>query len=249
MRIIIPADIIWDMKEGSGPDKKTVIDAADRFRRGPQKGKSAEKIIKPGKLKGSDSPAKVFGYVGPVIPEEAGIQGDEGLERVYRNLRVLKGEVPISRMTVGDKSREQLIAEMYSDTPTFGASQDAIDLMSGSDFKVSPASTIDVVKLRVEQLGLPDQAPNYEVIYDRAKELGLSLCPPEMGPRYLLQSRGRDSKDETVHIAMQPIRRAQKENAIFSVQSRGETTVLSYAPFAPYRRVSGKAKFIFKVGE
>jgi len=59
---------------------------------------------------------------------------------------------------------------------------------------------VKVVKLTAEQLGFKDGA-SIQDIYYRAIELGLELCPPELGPQIVRQCSVGDVKS-CLHIGM-----------------------------------------------
>jgi hypothetical protein len=73
-------------------------------------------------------------------------------------------------------------------------------------FWVTVAKSVTEVELviaSVAELGLGGRAPLLD-IYSRADELGLDLCPAEVGPQLRLQYRDQ-SKNERLVIAMEPI--------------------------------------------
>ncbi len=63
--------------------------------------------------------------------------------------------------------------------------------------------TVDLVKVTVGELGFSNEATTTE-IYARARELGLSLCPAEVGPALRL-AYSHQPADEWIYIAMEPI--------------------------------------------
>ena len=67
----------------------------------------------------------------------------------------------------------------------------------------SEKKSIDLVKISVEELGLTKGAYKKD-IYKKAFELGLKLCPPEIGPHLRLQYNNQE-KLESLQIAMEPI--------------------------------------------
>jgi predicted peroxiredoxin len=62
---------------------------------------------------------------------------------------------------------------------------------------------IDLVLFSVEQLGFPKGA-TLQQIYDKAKEFGLELCPPQVGPELRLNYKDQPM-DEYLVIAMNSI--------------------------------------------
>jgi hypothetical protein len=90
------------------------------------------------------------------------------------------------------------------------------DIMSKPAFTVSPEqTTIDLVKVSVAELGFPKGATRAQ-IYERGTELGLELCPPEVGPQLRLQYSDQP-RNEWLLIAMEPITVSVGDPRIFRV--------------------------------
>ncbi|MBI2012908.1 MAG: hypothetical protein HYS88_00430 [Candidatus Colwellbacteria bacterium] len=86
----------------------------------------------------------------------------------------------------------------------FQVSDWAADLMSQAAFRLATESIdVDLVRLTVAELGFPEGATLQE-IYARGKELGLNLCPAEVGPALRYQYPDQP-KGEWLTIAMEPI--------------------------------------------
>ena len=92
----------------------------------------------------------------------------------------------------------------------------------GNDILGKPAFTvtsveeeIQLVNLSVADLGFKDGA-NYGNICAKAKELGLELCPNEVGPQLRLQYKDQP-KGEYLRIAMEPITDSDGRLLIFFV--------------------------------
>jgi len=94
----------------------------------------------------------------------------------------------------------------------------------------SSAMTVKTVRLRVSDLGFAEGATTKEIIgaendtnkngtpapftAGRAGELGLCLCPAEVGPRYRLHYKDQPP-GERLHVAMMPIASSDGEPRIF----------------------------------
>ena len=63
---------------------------------------------------------------------------------------------------------------------------------------------LELVNVSAVELGLMDGAPQSD-IYDRAKKLGLDLCPAEVGPQVALQFGSQLKNGEWLLIGMEPI--------------------------------------------
>lgn len=80
-------------------------------------------------------------------------------------------------------------------------------------------SEMDLIKVTVAELGFKEGA-RYDQIYERAKELGLELCPPEVGPQLRLQYQRQDREyGERILIAMEPIIDSDGDPRLFLVES------------------------------
>ncbi len=90
------------------------------------------------------------------------------------------------------------------------------DILSKPAFTVASAEEeIQLVNLSVADLGFKEGA-NYENICSKAKELGLELCPNEVGPQLRLQYKDQP-KGEYLRIAMEPITGSDGRLNFFSV--------------------------------
>ena len=78
----------------------------------------------------------------------------------------------------------------------------------------SEATEVDLVKVTVAELGFTKGARR-DQIYERAKELGLVLCPSEVGPQLRLQYQDQPSGD-WVFIGMEPINASDSHPCVFS---------------------------------
>ena len=96
----------------------------------------------------------------------------------------------------------------------------ANDILSKSAFTVASAEEeIQLVNMSVAELGFKDGA-TYGNICSKAKELGLELCPNEVGPQLRLQYKDQP-KGEYLRIAMEPITDSDGNLGIFSVEHDG----------------------------
>jgi hypothetical protein len=95
-------------------------------------------------------------------------------------------EIQTYDIQIGGKTKEELIKEMKEKDLLEGTW--AIDLLNSPDFTtLQETEEIKLVQLTVAELGIFDNATT-EDIYKRAGELGLDLCPAEVGPQLRLQS-------------------------------------------------------------
>jgi hypothetical protein len=91
------------------------------------------------------------------------------------------------------------------------------DILGKPAFMVAPKETeIELVVVSVAELGFKDGATRAD-IYKRAQELGLDLCPNEVGPQLRLQYKDQ-SKGEWLLIGMEPIATSVGDLYVFSVK-------------------------------
>lgn len=74
---------------------------------------------------------------------------------------------------------------------------------------------IDLVSFSVEQLGFQNGVTLKE-IYDKAKEFGLELCPPQVGPELRLDYKDQP-EGEYLRIAMEPITDRDDDPRLFNI--------------------------------
>lgn len=120
-------------------------------------------------------------YIGPLFP---GIFS-KNLEHIYTAFP--EGRIEQAEMTIGNKSKEEIIKELETRAKSNNSeekiyiSDNAQSMFNNKEFTVIRKVTqINLVRLKVGDL-FPKGATTEE-IYKRAEELGLELCPPEIGP-------------------------------------------------------------------
>lgn len=93
----------------------------------------------------------------------------------------------------------------------------ASDILGKPAFAASQEETeVDLVVVSVAELGFPNGATRAD-IYQKAQELGLELCPPEVGPQLRLQYKDQP-KSEWFLIAMEPISASDGDLDVFNVE-------------------------------
>ena len=102
----------------------------------------------------------------------------------------------------------------------------ANDIIGKPEFVVIAGEMeVDLVKVTVGELGFKDGARR-DQIYDRVKELGLEICPPEVGPQLRLQYKDQPL-DEWILIGMELIRFSGGGLDVFFVVHSGDGFLLS----------------------
>ncbi len=149
-------------------------------------------------------------YIGPLFP---GIFTQlQHMEHIYTAFP--ENPIRFSSIAIGTLSKEQLRLEL--ENQGFKISISANDLLQTQEFTINPTKEkLDLVHLSVADLGFKEGA-RYDAICARALELGLELCPAEVGPQlrlqYLNQPRG-----EWVVVAMEAIRSSDGYLSVFRV--------------------------------
>ncbi|MFA5355628.1 MAG: hypothetical protein WC302_02800 [Candidatus Paceibacterota bacterium] len=87
------------------------------------------------------------------------------------------------------------------------------------------ATEVDLVRVTVAELGF-EKGARRDQIYDRAKEFGLELCPPEVGPQLRLQYKDQPN-NEWILVGMEPITDSDGDLSVFDVRRDDSSLWLS----------------------
>ena len=118
-------------------------------------------------------------------------------------------------ITIGNISRDKFIPALKE--RNMNVSDWSADMMKQDAFTVvKQEEQIDLVVMSVRDLGF-DRATRYDAICQRAKERGLELCPPEVGPQLRLQYLDQPL-GEWIVIAMEAIRDSGGDLRVFRVE-------------------------------
>lgn len=102
---------------------------------------------------------------------------------------------------------------------------------------------VELVIASVAELGFKDGAIRKD-IYVRAQELGLDLCPPEVGPQLRLQYTDQP-KGEWLVVAMEPITGSGGGLRLFDVAHGGDGRWLGAGSGRPDLFWDGRNRFVF----
>lgn len=117
-------------------------------------------------------------------------------------------------ITIGNISRDKFIPTLKEHG--MNVSDWSADMMKQDAFTVvDKEEQINLVNISVADLGF-DQATRYDAICQRAKERGLELCPPEVGPQLRLQYLDQPF-GEWIRVAMEAIRGSDVDLDVFVV--------------------------------
>jgi hypothetical protein len=102
----------------------------------------------------------------------------------------------------------------------------------------------DLVSFSVEQLGFPNGA-TLQQIYDRAKEFGLELCPPQVGPELRLNYKDQPM-NEWLFVAMNSINDRDGDPKLFSVDRSSDDLWLDGDWAEPGSKYGSRNRFVFR---
>ncbi len=183
-------------------------------------------------------------YVGPID-----LKGRDGkqirifdrighLEHIY-NTRFPEGRISRYETELGGRSKADVSAELKD--KNIYVYDWANQLIESPQFTVLESKErADLVRLTVADLGFPSGATT-EQIYEKAKKLGLELCPPETGPRLRLFTDDHDY----MLIAMTPITDRDGYPRVFNLNSGAVRLELFARSAEPELRWYAGRQFVF----
>lgn len=131
----------------------------------------------------------------------------------------LEGKVRQETLTIGGKTSQELLGELTQGGFKIGSY--ARSMMESPAFTTLPEpQEIYLVRLQVRDLGIDKNTPTTDEIYAKAQELGLDLCPPEVGPQLRLKYKDQP-RGEWVTVGMKQIAGSDGRPGVFGV-GRGD---------------------------
>jgi len=155
----------------------------------------------------------------------------DNLEHIYTSFP--EGKIERLEMTIGHRNKSQIIKELEKRSKLKDNDEEKVYISSYAHSMLNkPELTtiekpeqINLVKLKVSDLGFKNITRTNQ-IYKRAKELGLELCPPEVGPTIRLDYKKIFNKDQSkgnyFYIAMKQISGFDGRPDVFSVYRLGD---------------------------
>lgn len=140
-------------------------------------------------------------YVGKLEPGIFSLIQRFNIEHVSTSFP--EGRIRFDTVTIGGKDLNQLQREL-SDSRINVSPNAEFMMRTGLSLTVPTTQDLKLTRLKVQDLGFGDKYPTTDEVYKRARELGLELCPPEVGPHYRLQYKDQPM-DEWLLIGMKPI--------------------------------------------
>lgn len=155
-------------------------------------------------------------YIGELEPAIFHLLQQNRIEHAYTSFP--EGKIRRLSLEIGGKSSKQLETELKA--KSINISEYSRDMMRSKDFSTEKSSEqIELVRLKVRDLGFKNGATTEE-IYRKAEELGLELCPAEVGPqlrlKYIDQPEG-----EWLYVAMKQISDRDGSPHVFELERFG----------------------------
>ena len=138
-------------------------------------------------------------YIGPLFPDIFK-NFPNIIDHLYTSFP--EGKIHHEQILIGGKEVKQLEKEL--EKAGMNISSYAKQKMKQKEFSTQKKTEqVDLVRLTVKDLGFA-QGATTDQIYQKAKELGLELCPAEVGPHYRLAYTNQPM-NEWVTVAMKQI--------------------------------------------
>lgn len=182
-------------------------------------------------------------YVGPLFPGIFDRLQEHNIEHVY--MAFPEGKIRRQQVEIGGKTKEQLRQELEQAGVTVTAL--AEDMMRNPDFAtLQTAQMHDIVRLKVDDIVLSSDYPTTDQLYKRAQELGLELCPPELGPQLRLQHKDQPTGDH-YWIGMKQITGSRGFSGIFALEHYGDGVWLRSDWVFPESEWNLENEFVFSL--
>jgi hypothetical protein len=172
-------------------------------------------------------------------------EGRDGLEQSRATNNRTLAEFPIwRRLTIGTYKGVNAIRDAF-DAARMRIGDSADEILGRPAFPFSSSKTeLDLVVLTAGDLGFAPGSITVAEIYRRALQLGLELCPAEIGPQlrleYLNQPVG-----EFLHIAMHPVATYHGDLVDLTVANGGAGLLLLGGDASPEIKFHSSVKFVF----
>lgn len=137
-------------------------------------------------------------YVGALTPGIFTLLQEHGITQIYTDFP--EGEIHLESIDIHNTNAGTLLYELKQGG--LHVDNNARSLIESMQIQSNGPEVIQTVRLRVRDLGIKEESPLLSTVYERAKELGLALCPPEVGPQYQLQHTDQ-TEDKYVYLAME----------------------------------------------
>ncbi|MCX6726417.1 MAG: PcfJ domain-containing protein [Candidatus Shapirobacteria bacterium] len=166
----------------------------------------------------------------------------ENVEHVYDSFS--EGKISRESIVAGGISAKVLVTDMKQ--KGMEPSDYAKSMMENSDFvTLKQSEKIDLIHLTVGDMGFTD-IPTTDELYQRALELGLELCPPEVGPALRLKDENQ-AMWSSYYIGMKQISGSDGGPDVFEVGRGGDTPWLRSVWAYPGYHWALDREFVFRL--
>ncbi len=149
-----------------------------------------------------------------------------------------------SSLEIGGKTKEELKKELRENG--IKTSPEVEYMIDSPDFiTLENKENIKLVRLKIKDLGFTESA-NTDQIYDKARELGLELCPPEVGLYQRLKDKDQPF-NEWYRIAMKQIAGRGGYLGVFNLGRRGGGLWLNDDWADPRDKLDPETEFVFRL--
>ncbi len=167
------------------------------------------------------------------------------IEQVYTSFP--EGKIRLQTDEIGGKNREQLKQELaqLEQTNLLWVSTWAKSMIDNPKFTTrTTPDDIQTVRLTVQDLGFDRGTPTTDQIYKKAAELGLELCPAELGVHRRLKNLNQPEED-WYYIGMKPITASDGSPDVFALVRYGGRLGLDERWAGPGREWGLGSRFVF----
>ncbi len=169
-----------------------------------------------------DISSNIRAYVGPLEPGTFGKLAKYKIDQIWTSFP--EGKIKKETVEIGGKTAKQLEEEMNA--TGIKMNSNAADMMRSPELTTLPTpQPLETVRLKVEGLGFVGKT-SIAQIYAKAQELGLELCPAEVGPHLRLKNTDQ-SMGDWYFVGMKQITNPIGSPYIFSLGRTGEGLWLS----------------------
>ena len=163
--------------------------------------------------------------------------------RQWRRQAMPLADLPIWKTVRLDTQKSAAGLREALTTWPFGLGDSASAILEKAIAEGSATNAVNLVVLSASEMGFEEENVRLSDFYARARELGLELCPAELGPLLRLQFLDQRLGD-FVHIAMKPI--ATNGDLIdFTVANGGAGLLLIGGEASPEEIVAATMRFVF----
>lgn len=188
----------------------------------------------------SEISPRIKAYVGPLF--KGIFDRLLHLEHIFTSFP--EARIRRSQLEIGGKTAQELEREL--EQKGFKIYDYARDMLRSKDFTTQKnPETIDLVRLKVRDLGFTDYVTT-DQLYARAQELGLELCPAEVGPHQRLEDVDQPMEDH-YRIAMKQIADRNGDPSVFYLERRLDGLWLYYDIAYPTHMWNPNDEFVFRL--